>query len=614
MHVHLIHTVILAGLFFPSTSVFAQEDVVVSGEMGVILDEYMTRLEGVGFSGAVIVAKDGKVLLQKGYGLADREQNRPVTPATVFTIGSITKQFTGAAILKLEMMGKLSTDDPITKYFSNVPEDKAGITLHHLLTHTAGFPGAIGDDFDVSATADRFVEQAMKVELLTEPGERYNYSNVGFSLLGIIVEKVSGQPYEGFLQEYLFEPAGMKRTGYLMPEYNTEELAVGYRNGRRWGSVIQQPMLDDGPSWHLRANGGIHSTVGDMYRWHLALEGDEILSEEAKEKYFTPYADEGGGQSYYGYGWSIVPDYLGTRLITHNGGNGIFSADFRRFVDKDVVIFAASNLSEFSPVDYATRDLSRAVFGYEYNLPPKTVSIDHALLSSFEGTYRLSSGATIEVKAERNRLLLTGSGAQAGDLLAGGAGEAESPMFIRLKERTEDILRRSMRGDFKGIQEAFGGGIPLERVEAEEQQWMEMREQRYGKFEDLETVSAVRERGRVSVFVRIDYERGSGFIRYVWEGGELVGVELIRQVPGAEVRVYPVSNTEFETFSLRSPVSIHIEFETGAQGGRPSALIFFTNSGRIRAERIKNGNVVVQKSRVALELRNGVHRKTEARK
>ncbi len=583
---YVISTLILIALVSLSLPALAQENPVVFGEMGAKLDEYMTRLEGVGFSGAVIVAKDGTILLQRGYGLADREQNRPVRPSTVFTIGSITKQFTGAAILKLEMMGRLSTDDPIKKYFTNVPEDKAGITLHHLLTHTAGLPGAIGDDFDLSATADRFLEQAMNTELLSEPGERYRYSNVGFSLLGIIVEKVSGQPYEEFLQEHLFQPAGMTRTGYLLPVYTDEELAVGYRNDQRWGSVIQHPMLEDGPCWHLRANGGIHSTVGDMYRWHLALEGDEILSEKAKEKYFSPYADEGGGQSYYGYGWSIVPDYMGTRLITHNGGNGIFSADFRRFVDKDVVIFTASNLSEFAPVDYVSRDLSRAIFGHPYNLPPKTISIDLARLASYEGTYRLSSGATIEAQVEAGRLLLTGSGAQAGDLLAGGSGEGESPLIAGLNERSEDILRRSMQGDFTGLQEAFGGGIPLERIEAQEQQWMEMREQRYGKFVDLEAVSARQEGGQVSVFLRIDYEQGSGYIQYDWEGGELAGIELIREVPGAEARVYPVSHDEFESFSLRSPVSIHVEFEIGAGRAAPVALLFHTAVGKVRAERI----------------------------
>ncbi len=554
--------------------------------MGMQLDDYMTRLEGVGFSGAIIVVSDGEILLRKGYGLADRELKRPVLPSTVFTIGSITKQFTGAAILKLEMMGRLSTDDLITKYFETVPADKAGITLHHLLTHTAGFPGAIGDDFDPEATAERFMTLAMESELLFEPGQRYEYSNVGFSILGIIVEKVSGQSYEEFLQEYLFEPAGMTRTGYMLPEYTDGELAVGYRGNRRWGSVIRQQMLDDGPGWHLRANGGIHSTVGDMYRWHKALEGNEILSEDAKRKYYTPYADEGGGQSYYGYGWSIVPDYMGRRLITHNGGNGIFSADFRRFVDGNVVIFIASNLSEFAPVDYVSRDISRLLFGSPCNQPPETVSMSGTVLAGFAGTYRLPSGATIEVTREGSGLLLTGSGAQAADLLAGGTGEEKSPMIAQLREMSEDILRRAMDGDFTGIHQALGGQIPLESIESQERRWMQMRADRYGAFRDLSAVSTTLDGDRVTVYIRIDYERGSGYIACIWREGELAGIELVRQAPGSQARVFPVSNYEFESFSLRSPVRIQVRFEIEQPGSVLSAMLFVSGSRKIRAGRI----------------------------
>lgn len=570
------------ALFLPCIS--AQDEPVVSGEMGTQLDDYMTRLEGVGFSGAVIVVIEGNILLRKGYGLADRELNRPVLPSTVFTIGSITKQFTGAAILKLEMMGRLSTDDLITKYFEDVPPDKAGITLHQLLTHSAGFPGAIGDDFDVTATADRFITLAMRSELLFEPGKRYEYSNVGFSILGIIVEKVSGQSYEEFLQEHLFRPAGMTRTGYLMPEYTDEELAVGYRGNQRWGSVIRQQMLEDGPGWHLRGNGGIHSTVGDMYRWHQALEGNEVLSETARHKFQVPYVDEGGGQSYYGYGWSIVPDYMGRRLITHNGGNGIFSADFRRFVDGNVVIFIASNLSEFAPVDYVSRDISRLLFDSPYNRPPETVSISGTVLANYTGTYRLPSGATIEVTREGSGLLLTGSGAQASDLITGGTGEGESPMIAGLREMSEDILSRAMKGDFTGIHQALGGRMPLENIESQERQWMQMRADRYGSFKGLSAVSTTQDGDRVTVYIRIDYERGSGYIAYTWSEGELAGIELIREAPGSQTRVFPVSNNEFESFSLRSPVRIKVEFEFERPGSAPSAMIFISTDGKIRAE------------------------------
>ncbi len=586
--IRILLNLALITILFPAPA-SSQTGEIIRGEEGRALDGYLSRLEGVGFSGVVLAARDGQVILEKGYGYADREADRSVTAATVFTIGSITKQFTGAAILKLEMMGSLSTDDSITKYFSDVPPDKQGITLHHLLTHSAGLPGAIGDDFDITATADRFTELAMGTELRSAPGQQYEYSNVGFSLLGIIVEKVSGLGYEEFLRRNLFEPAGMTRTGYLLPDYTDEELATGYRNGNRWGSVVRKPMLPDGPGWHLRANGGIHSTAGDMYRWYQALQGDQILSSEAKEKYFAPHVDEGGGQSFYGYGWSIVPDYMGRRLITHNGGNGIFTADFRNFVDDEVMIFTASNLSTFAPVDYVTRDLSRLIFGAPLTLPPETISLTEEVLDGYAGIYRMPDEGLVEVERVGGHLLMRGSGKLAGNLLAGGSGATDDPAITRYSEQSADILRRALAGDFTGIHEAFGDRMPLEQIEAEERGWMEMREQRYGEYRDLEVVSATRAGMRVTVHVGIEYERGTGFIRYVWGGGELMGIELVPGLPGAEADIYPLSPTAFESFSLQSPVRVKIEFELDEQSGEPIALLFVTGEEKVRADKRTGG-------------------------
>jgi len=341
-------------------------------EIKAKIDEYMTLVEKNGFSGSLLVAKEGKIILSKGYGLADRKRNIPVTNQTVFTIGSITKQFTGAAILKLQMMGVLSVNDPITKYFDNVPDDKKEITLHHLLTHTAGFPGTIGGDFE-AVLRDEFIKLAMETKLHRKPGELYEYSNVGYSLLGAIIEIVTGKTYEAFLHDNLFKPAGMMKTGYRIPKWNPDELAHGYRGDKDWGTLIDKPWAEDGPYWHLRANGGILSTVEDMYKWHLALGGDKILSKEAKKVYYTPHVPEGeGADSYYGYGWAIFTTPRNTRLIAHNGGNMIFAADFRRYVDEDVVIIIMSNTAGKSAIRVSP-DIAKIVFGYDYKLPPEKV-------------------------------------------------------------------------------------------------------------------------------------------------------------------------------------------------------------------------------------------------
>lgn len=306
------------------------------------LDAWVRQAADNGYTGSVLVAAGGKILLEKGYGLADRESGRQQSAETVFSVGSITKQFTAAAIMKLESQGKLRLDDPLSKFFSEAPADKAGITLHQLLTHSAGFPGAIGDDYD-NVDAAEFSRLALQEPLMHPPGETYLYSNVGYSLLGIIVEKVSGMGYEKFLREQLWLPAGMTHTGYVLPKFNTTQVAVGYRNGQRWGTALDRPWLPDGPGWHLRANGGVLSTVGDMYRWYQALTANTVLPKTATDQMFTPHIAEGpGAPSFYGYGW-VVQDMDGRRTIWHNGGNGVYNAYMGFEPANDVCIIVSSN-------------------------------------------------------------------------------------------------------------------------------------------------------------------------------------------------------------------------------------------------------------------------------
>jgi CubicO group peptidase (beta-lactamase class C family) len=351
-------------------------------ELQTKIDDFLTGLTKNGFSGVVFVAKDGAILLSKGYGVADRERSVPITNQTVFTVGSITKQFTGAAILKLQMLGKLDVHDPIIKYFKDVPEDKKEITLHHLLTHTAGFPGAIGDDYE-EITRDQFIKLAMSTKLQRTSGLLYEYSNVGYSLLGAIIEIITGKSYEAFLNEYLFQPAGMTKTGYRIPRRNPADLAHGYRGEKDWGTSLDKPWAEDGPYWHLRANGGILSTVEDMYQWHLALQGEKILSEDAKKLYYTPHVREGeDADSFYGYGWTIFTTPRNTRLIAHNGGNGIFAADFLRYLDENVVIIGMSNTSG-KPAWKATNQVARIMFGYDYSDPFAEQALQAEMDNSF---------------------------------------------------------------------------------------------------------------------------------------------------------------------------------------------------------------------------------------
>lgn len=300
----------------------------------------MTARAAEGFSGVVLVARGDTVLLEQGFGYLDAKRSVPVGADSVFTTGSITKQFTAAAILKLEMAGKLKTSDRLSQHLAGVPADKRDITLHQLLTHTAGFAPASGDDLEPIGR-DAFVSLVLG-RPLNGPVGTFKYSNVGYSLLAAVVERLSGQTYEAFLATQLFTPAGMTDTGYSRPTWNQARLAHATNDdGSDRGTFGEVAMPNGTPGWHLLGNGGILSTARDMFNWHRALVGTAVLNDAAKAQLFRGWVEEGGG-SFYGYGWSIEDTPFG-RLVAHNGGNSYFFADFLRYTDSGVMVYFATN-------------------------------------------------------------------------------------------------------------------------------------------------------------------------------------------------------------------------------------------------------------------------------
>ncbi len=557
--------------------------VVVRTELGSKLDEYMTRLEGWGFSGVLLVAKDDEIILRKSYGPADRSTGRPVFTDTPFTVGSITKQFTAAAIMKLQMAGKLNAQDPITKYFPDVPADKRDMTLHHLLTHTAGFPDASGDDYE-SCTRDEIVRWATGCKLQGKPGERYSYSNVGYSLLGAVVELVGGQPYETFLVENLFQPAGMTRTGYVAPKFNTSELPHGYTLEGDWGTSLDHAWMSDGPSWHLRCNGGVLSTVDDMFRWHQALGGDSILSGEVRKLMFTPHVAEGPmGRSHYGYGWVVTQTVRGTTLITHNGGNGIFAADCRRYVDEGVFYHIASSVASMSAID-AGDVIPRIIFGLDYALPPTVVAVGAPELEKCSGSYRLPSGGTLTGKVEDGGLTLTANGPDAFGLLATGDPE-EMNRRKAITEKTRKVLEAADRGDFGPLHRAFGGDRPIENLKQMESEHRAALEQELGKYQSFEPIGSVAAGdGDVFTYVRRRFERGEGLLRLRWNGEQLVGIRDVRSAGAARFR--PQSPMEFCSFALGSNASQRLTLRLDPSG-RATGMTFHAKGGDILAMRVE---------------------------
>lgn len=435
-------------------AVVATEAVAPDSGVGARLDRYLSAMEVLGFSGAAIVEHEGKVVLRKGYGLRDRESRHPYTPDTVQTHGSITKQMTGAAILLLEDRGALSVRDPIGRYFDDVPADKRAITIHQLLTHSAGLPGSIGRDNEPIG-AEAFVDRAMAAPLAFEPGSGYSYSNTGFSILGIIVERLSGKDYEAFLREELLLPAGLAETGYLLAEWDLNRLAQGYREGEPWGRVYRREWREDGPGWHLRANGGLHTTVDDMHRWLETVRGRGMLPEDAAERWTTGYVDEGGGDSKYAYGWAVHDTELGS-MVAHNGGNGIFSADFVWLPEQEFFLYIQGNTSVIAAA--RQRDaLLAAAFDPTFEMPPVVSGSDVArpeTAKAREGKYRIDDGS-IELKADDTRLIAAVSGQGALDLML-GHGQQQRNRFAGLNQRAMKIVRKLEAGREDAMQGMVG--------------------------------------------------------------------------------------------------------------------------------------------------------------
>ena len=340
-----------------------------------LTDQFLKSESEKGFSGAVMIFENGKPSFQKGYGFTDAKQDIPIDENTLFDMGSITKTFTATAILKLEELRKLSTNDLISKYFKDIPKEKQGITIHHLLTNSSGLPGAIGHDYDASTTED-FLEKTWKSKLVFPVGEDYEYSNVGFSLLGMIIEKVSGDDYDSFLQKNIFQPAGMENTGYNTKGTEIQKVAHGInQKGEDWGNPKAKNWNGKSPFWHLKANGGLMTTSHDMGKWCEAILENKILKPATWEKQLNGYVDEGEG-TFYGYG---IVEFQKGKHYGHNGGNGIFKADWHFFPEKKSAVFVVSNSANV-PLFQVSNDLLDIMMTGEL---PRSMSLEMVDLKSF---------------------------------------------------------------------------------------------------------------------------------------------------------------------------------------------------------------------------------------
>lgn len=383
------------------------------------------------FMGSALVAQNGKVVLSKGYGFADAEWDIPNSPTTRFRLGSITKQFTAACILLLEERGKLKTDDLVKKYMPDAPATWDKVTIFHLLTHTSGIPSFTGfPDYRsteaIPTTPEKLVARFRDKPLDFQPGEKWDYSNSGYVLLGYLIEKISGQNYSDFVQQNIFMPLGMKDSGYDSNSAVIVHRASGY--SREAGKIVNAGFI------HMSipfSAGALYSTTEDLLRWEEGLFGGKLLSAASLQKMTTPFKED------YAFGLA-VRTAKNHKMIAHGGGIEGFNTQLAYYPEDKLVVAVLGNLNGSAPGEIADK-LAAVAHGEKVvlNSERKEITVSPKILATYVGTYQLSPDFSITMTLEGDHLMTQATGQQKLELYA----ETETLFFLKVVDAQVEFFK-----------------------------------------------------------------------------------------------------------------------------------------------------------------------------
>ncbi|HKG95961.1 MAG TPA: serine hydrolase domain-containing protein [Gemmatimonadaceae bacterium] len=563
----------LAAAPIRAQSPAAADTGVVRGQMGAALDQLLSRLAAYGLSGAMLVAKGDTVVLHRGYGLANRAANAPVAPETPFMIGSLSKQITAAAIVKLEAERKLATTDTLGKFFPGLPPEKARITLHQLLTHTAGYPYLEPNMF-AEVSREQAVRQALELPLDRPPGERYAYANPGYTILAGVVERASGETFEAYLTKHLLEPAGMRSTGFMgEPRWRDARVTThSYSDANDEGPMAGFPGIAKAVG-----AGSIITTAGDLFRWERALRGGALLPDSATRKLWAPHVPTGQGpvSVSYGYGWNVVRTLRNTTLINHGGDIGGYNADMRRYADEGFTVIFLSN-ARSGGVGYrqaVMNSMALTMVGAPGGLqPPAVARLSPAALRPHAGTYALPSGARLAARLDSAggtaRLVLSAESQEGISLLA-GADSSRRAMEQELNALAGRVAEAAARGDVEPLVAALHPSIPTDGARDGVQAAMRALRDTLGDFARAEVVgTAVRSPGSATTYVRLHFARGSRLGAYGWSAvgpGQLRIAGIDDDLPAAMATPFlPESPTTLAAFDMFASKTVRATFSSGS--------------------------------------------------
>ncbi len=376
------------------------------------IDTFLSRVYAQDAPGAAVIAvKKGHVVFRGAYGMADLEQSVALTPDMVFRLGSITKQFTAAAILILMEQGKILVDDPITKFLPDYPVGERTITVAHLLSHTSGIksytgiPGYMAEEIKADLEIDELIDVFDDLPADFSPGESFRYNNSGYVLLGAIIEEASGQSYESFVDEQIFQLLDMKSSYYGNHERIIPRRVAGY--GWRDGGWQNAPYLS---MTQPHAAGSLLSTVDDLAKWDAALWSGEFLSGESSKKQTSPFSLNGGDSTRYAYGF-FIGELVDHPMVSHGGGIHGFSTFAMSLPDDEIYVAVLTNSpGNVASPSFVARKIARMVMGKP--LPErKVIDLDEKMMDAFVGVFSIRGGFSITVSREKGQLLAEPSNA-----------------------------------------------------------------------------------------------------------------------------------------------------------------------------------------------------------
>lgn len=307
---------------------------IIEGPLAHELDRHLSEAKARGFNGAVVVDVGGETILMKGYGWTDSTRSYEITPETRFFLASMTKGITGAAILRAQELGYLSVTDSLSSFFSGIDDHASSITLHQMLTHTAG----LGSDYVAFGFTDRDsnAAQVIRQAPAVDPPAPFHYSSAGYWLSAAVLEIAVGIPFEQFVRDELFEPAGMESTGFWHETDDDNRVLVAQK-------LQRFPPGDLEPNWGYRGAGGVVSTASDVHRWFEAVVNGDLLTASSKQALFGPHLRLNSGIGI-GYGWFRSETGRGTGELWSRGGESFgHNAVLRWYEDEDVLVIVLTN-------------------------------------------------------------------------------------------------------------------------------------------------------------------------------------------------------------------------------------------------------------------------------